>query len=432
MTTFQPVILGGDLGAYALARELNDAYDVKPIMVTAYNPNAIRDSKILTRHAFAQANEEEPLVEELLRIGKDLKLEYPSRKLLLLANTDWRIHVMATHREALEEYYVVPIPPLEVIDQVSDKQIFDQMATALGMPVPKSFYEDFSAAGDSGWQPQPTPADLHFPVVAKPADSSQYENLMFEGRQKVYRIDTSKQLDGLWHTLAKAGFRDTFVAQELVEGDDTQMYSVTAYVDSRGTVSLLCAAHVLLEEHHPATLGNPCAMITEPIDELFEPVRRFLESIPYRGFANFDVKRDPKTGKFYFLEVNPRIGRNNFYVYGAGINPMQVLVSDVIEGKPMAPSVAKGNVLYSIIPNPLLKRYVLDADLKSQMTRLMKQGRINPQRNPKDGGFKRWLHLTESELNQYRKFGKYYPKPTNTGFADPVQKTKTPPHKRMN
>ena len=98
----------------------------------------------------------------------------------------------------------------------------------------------------------------------------------------------------------------------------------------------------------------------------------------------------------------------------------------------MAPSVAKGNVLYSIIPNPLLKRYVLDADLKSQMTRLMKQGRINPQRNPKDGGFKRWLHLTESELNQYRKFGKYYPKPTNTGFADPVQKTKTPPHKRMN
>ncbi|NEG95755.1 ATP-grasp domain-containing protein [Bifidobacterium sp. SMB2] len=416
MASFQPIILGGDLGAYALARELNDAYGVKPIMVTAYNPNAIRDSAIITRHEFAEANEEGPLIEELLRLGKDLKTRNPKRRLLLLANTDWRIHVLASHREELERYYVVPIPPLDVIEQVSDKQGFERLATAQGMPVPKSFYEDFSGADTNGWQPQPTPADLTFPVVAKPADSSEYENLMFEGRQKVYRIDTNEQLTDLWRKLAEAGFRGTFVAQELVEGDDTEMYSVTAYVDSTGTVSLLCSARVLLEEHHPATLGNPCAMITEPIDEILQPAKRFLESLPYRGFANFDVKRDPNTGRFYFLEVNPRIGRNSFYVYGAGINPMEVLVSDVIDGHPMAPRVADGEVLYSIIPDRLLLRYVVDPDLKAQVRRLQKAGRINPQRNPKDGGFKRWLHLTESELNQYRKFGRYYPKPTNTGF----------------
>ena len=416
MTMFQPVILGGDLGAYALARELNDAYNVKPIMVTAYNPSAIRDSKILTRHAFDKANEEGPLVEELLRLGAELKAANPRRRLLLLANTDWRIHVLASHRAELEQYYVVPIPPLDVIDQVSDKQTFERLATKQGMPVPTSFYEDFSDAGSSGWIPQPTPANLRFPIVAKPADSSQYENLLFDGRQKVYRIDNDDQLQQLWATLANAGFRGTFVAQELIEGDDTGMYSVTAYVDTTGTVSLLCSAHVLLEEHHPATLGNPCAMITEPIDEILEPAKRFLESMPYRGFANFDVKRDPHTGRFYFLEVNPRIGRNSFYVYGAGVNPMEVLVSDVIEGHPMASRVARGEVLYSIIPNPLLLRYITDPQLKEQVRRLQKVGRINPQRNPKDSGFKRWLHWTESELNQYRKFAEYYPKPTNTGF----------------
>ena len=416
MTAFQPVILGGDLGAYAMARELNEAYGVKPIMVTAYNPSAIRDSAIITRHAFDKANEEGPLVDELLRLGADLKARNPRRRLLLLANTDWRIHVLATHRADLERYYVVPIPPLEVIERVSDKQEFERLATAQGMPVPKSFYEDFSGADSPEWRPQPTPADLRFPIVAKPADSSQYENLLFEGRQKVYRIDTPSQLSALWSTLAKAGFRGTFVAQELVEGDDTQMYSVTAYVDTTGTVSLLCSAHVLLEEHHPATLGNPCAMITEPIKEILEPARRFLESMPYRGFANFDVKCDPHTGRFYFLEVNPRIGRNSFYVVGAGINPMEVLVSDVIEGHPMAPRVADDEVLYSIIPNHLLRRYVVDPKLREQVVRLQKAGRISPQRNPKDMSPKRWLHLMESELNQYRKFGKYYPKPTNTGF----------------
>lgn len=416
MTSFQPVILGGDLGAYALARELNDAFGVRPILVTAYNPNAIRDSRILSRHAFARANEEEPLVAELMRLGGQLTSVDPERKLLLLANTDWRIHVLATHRAELERFFVLPIPSLEVIEQVSDKQGFERLATAQGMPVPRSHYEDFSHAGEAGWTPSPVPSDLAFPVVAKPADSSQYENLLFPGRQKVYRIDTPEQLDELWHTLADAGFRGTFVAQELVEGDDTQMYSVTAYVDSTGTVSLLCSAHVLLEEHHPATLGNPCAMITEPNEELFEPVRRFLGAIDYHGFANFDVKRDPKTGRFYFLEVNPRIGRNSFYVASAGINPMEVLVNDVIDSKPCPPRVADGEVLYSIIPNALLRRYVTNPDLKKQTARLMRAGRVSPQRNPNDMSVKRRLYLAESELNEFVKFHKYYPKPTGTGF----------------
>ncbi|MBM6698970.1 hypothetical protein H7U32_01230 [Bifidobacterium pullorum subsp. saeculare] len=416
MTSFQPVILGGDLGAYALARELNDAYGVRPIMVTAYDPNAIRDSHILTRHAFAQANEAEPLVDELCRLGRQLKQERPDRRLLLLANTDWRIRVLAEHRDRLEQWYVVPIPPLQVIDQVSDKRIFAQLAAEQGMPVPRSHYVDFVDAADAGWSPAPTPSDLRFPVVAKPADSSDYENLVFPGRQKVYRIDDDAALQALWATLAKAGFRGTFVAQELVPGDDTGMYSVTAYVDSTGTVSLLCSAHVLLEEHHPATLGNPCAMVTEPVPQILEPARRFLESMPYRGFANFDVKRDPRTGEFFFLELNPRIGRNNFYVQAAGINPMEVLVSDAIDGHPMAPRTADGEALYSIIPNPLLRRYVTDPELMAQVRRLMRAGRVNPQRNPRDGGVKRWLRLMESELHQVVKFRKYYPKPTDTGF----------------
>ena len=42
--------------------------------------------------------------------------------------------------------------------------------------------------------------------------------------------------------------------------------------------------------------------------------RTFLAATGYRGFANFDVKVDPRTGVFRFFEVNPRIGRNNYYI----------------------------------------------------------------------------------------------------------------------
>ncbi|WP_314688304.1 hypothetical protein [uncultured Bifidobacterium sp.] len=416
MTSFQAVILGGDLGAYALARELNDAYGTIPTMVTAFDPAAIRDSRILRRHGFEHASQERPLVDELLRIGRDLRASHPDEPVLLLANTDWRIHVLAAHRRELERHFLLPIPPVDVIEQVSDKQTFERLATAQGMPVPRSFYVDFSSAGSGDWTPAPLPDDFPFPVVAKPADSSQYENLVFPGRQKVYRIDDRSALDDLWHRLSEAGFRGVFVVQELIGGDDTGMYSATAYVDSTGAVSLLCSAHVLLEEHHPATLGNPCAMITEAHEEILTPVRRFLESLPYRGFANFDVKRDPRTGRFLFLEVNPRIGRNSFYVAAAGVNPMEALVSDVVEGRPLPPAIARGEALYSIIPDRLLRRYVTDPALAKQVRRLQRAGRVSPQRNPRDMSPRRRLRLLESELNQYRKFNRYYPRPTDTGF----------------
>ena len=121
-------------------------------------------------------------------------------------------------------FYTLPVPQLDLIEKLNDKESFEQLARSNGMPVPESFYEDFSEAGSSSWKPQPVPDTLHFPLIAKPAQSAQYEQIQFEGRQKVYRIDTQDELDSLWDALRKAGYRGKFTVQQLIEGDDTYMY----------------------------------------------------------------------------------------------------------------------------------------------------------------------------------------------------------------
>ncbi|WP_341855090.1 hypothetical protein [Brachybacterium sp. GPGPB12] len=110
------------------------------------------------------------------------------------------------------------------------------------------------------------------------------------------------------------------MVQEMIPGDDTSMLSVTAYVDTQGRVTLLGGAQVLLEEHTPGALGNPAAMFTTDLPEVFEQSVRFLHHTGYRGYANFDVKIDPRDGVGKFFEVNPRIGRNNYYMTAAGAN----------------------------------------------------------------------------------------------------------------
>lgn len=430
MINFLPVILGGDVGAYALAREFNDAYGVKPILVTAYNPLPIRDTAIARRHYCPGAAEEKPLVNDLASLGQQLKQEDPSRTLILMANTEWRIQVLARNRQKLETWYQIPIPSLETIEKLNDKESFENLAHQVGIDTPLSFYQDFSTSDQPDWKPQPLPQELTFPLVAKPAQSAEYEQLMFEGRKKVYRISSQEELEHLWSTLRKAGFRGKFIAQQLIEGDDTQMYSITAYVNKKGSVSFMASARVLLEEHHPATLGNPCAMITTPISHILQPAKRLLESVDYHGFANFDVKQDPHSGRFYFLEVNPRIGRNSFYCLGAGINPMKEMTDDLLQvsqeadqgQSPIQSSdgqtrVASGEILYCLIPHRLLKKYIQDPALLNQVNSLIRSHRtVDPLINPKDRSFKRRLYHWESGISHYRKFHAYYPKPTATGF----------------
>ena len=49
-TDFLPVVLGGDIGAYALCREFHEAYGVRPVIMSTGFIGAIAHSKILSTH----------------------------------------------------------------------------------------------------------------------------------------------------------------------------------------------------------------------------------------------------------------------------------------------------------------------------------------------------------------------------------------------
>ncbi|MDY5505912.1 MAG: carboxylate--amine ligase, partial [Schaalia hyovaginalis] len=259
--------------------------------------------------------------------------------------------------------------------------------------------------------------DFAFPVVAKAARGEAYDLINMPGKKKIWFIESQGELDVLWARLGKAGFRDVFLVQELIPGDNTQMRSITAYVDSRGEVSLIGSARVLLEDHAPTMIGNPVAMITEPFPELWEAAQCLLTHSGYRGFANFDVKIDPRDGRAVFFEVNPRIGRNNWYMSAAGANPMPVMVADLLDGKCPPRRTATEEVLYSMVPDRLLLRYIRDTYLVARVKRLISMGRrFDPLLNPKEKNLRRNITVRLQKLNHFRKFARYYPEATDRSF----------------
>ena len=407
---FDLVLIGADIGVYALARAFHEQYGVRSTVVSRLATGPIANSTIIHTIALGADSTLDDTLRELLRLGRERDASRPA---LLMCNADGFVRFGVEHREELEQLYVIPFMDVALLDQLSDKGRFAQVCAELEIDTPKTVIQDFAGSSAADWLP--TPVDLPFPLVAKAAASSEYEGMSFEGKKKIYFIEDQAELDALWVRLQAAGFTGRFVVQELIPGDDTWMRSITAYADQGGEVTLLCSAQVLLEEHTPLALGNPAAMITTAYPEAMEQAKRLLKEVGYVGFANFDVKVDPRDGRFCFLEVNPRIGRNNYYVTAAGANVSQFVVGDFLEGRSVQPVVVEREILYSILPQRLLLRYVTDPALKARVQALGRRGIAHPLANPIEG-LKRRAYVLAAKLNQVKKFRTYYPEPTETGF----------------
>lgn len=407
-----PVILGADIGVYALARAFHEQYGVVSTVLASAALGPIANSKICDVKIVAHNNDPAIIVAELVKIGQAKSAQ---EDLILLANSDWFVQVIVQNREQLEPYFVVPFLSEDILEDISDKATFARICDELEISVPKTYVQEFVMPQGTQWQP--VAIDLEYPVIAKAASSADYQDVEFNGKMKVFQIESKIELDQLWQSLRDAGYQGRFVVQELIPGDDTQMRSITAYVDQRGEVTLLGGAHVLLEEHTPNGLGNPAAMITIVDEAMFDQAKQFLRHTNYRGFANFDVKVDPRDGQFKFFEVNPRIGRNNFYMTAAGGNPARVLVQDHIEGKQVVPQVVDRTVLYSVVPVKMLRHYVLEPKLLAELNELIAaKNYVNPLSYPGDLSPARRLYVKLALMNQRKKFKEHYPHPTGSGF----------------
>ncbi|WP_288736203.1 ATP-grasp domain-containing protein [uncultured Enorma sp.] len=405
-TDFIPVVLGGDIGSYALIREFHEAFGVKSIAMGPGFIGAIVHSKIADTHLI-DAYTAGPLLAGL----EAVHARFPEQRIVLVANTDPLIETLEEIHGDLPPYVSCTIPPRAAFDAVCDKGTFARLCREHGLEAPRT-----EVVRLAGTEPI-APSQIPFPVVAKPAVSAGYYDTLLKGFKKVYYITAQAELDELWRDLRASGFTGDFLVQELIGGDDTYMDSLTLYIGRDGKPRLLGAAQVLLEDHAPAMLGNPVAMVIREKPELWRRAAALLADAGYRGFANFDVKRDPATGREIFLDCNPRMGRNSYYNVAGGVNPMEVLVRDAIDEADDNVRIAGAPALYTLVPLSLLRRYVRDEELLAEVNDLILRKRVfDPQRYAADRGLRRMIDVELTEKNQIRKFARYYPEATDTSF----------------
>ncbi|GMA35788.1 carboxylate--amine ligase [Demequina litorisediminis] len=349
-----------------------------------------------------------------------------------MTNLDWHVRTLAQHRDEIDPRWNLPFCDLATFDKVSSKHAFAEVCEGVGVRTPRSLSVVFAgqtadavvASGDV--VAAIAERGLEYPLIGKPSASADWFEVAFPGKSKIHHFESEAELTEVLAHLEAAQYPSEFLVQEFVPGDETHMRSLTAYRDRAGQVTLMAGGQVLLEEHTPGTMGIPAAILTGVDEDAFAAATRFLHAADYYGFANFDYKVHSGTGENVFFEMNPRIGRNNHYVTSSGVNVVDAVARDLLPehfaaanpaGDASLPAMPGGEVLYSVVPWWLLRRYLLDPDLRAKVDAARKRhGVFHPLRYRKDASLKRRLYVAALDARLAMKYRQYYPHPTETGF----------------
>ena len=330
----QPVILGADYSCYAYVRAFWEAYHVRSIIYAGSDIKSISRTKFADYRVEEGVDSEDVLIPLLKRVGDQLCVE-------------GKVPFLVT---------------FDVLDFVTQKQNFYEVCEEVGMSYPKTRFLDCSLKGAT-----PNDEGFTYPLVAKPSNSAHYHYAEFEGKKKVFVIQSREELCRVYSALQGSCYDDSLIVQEFVPGGDSHMYALYCYVDKDSNPVFTVCCHVGLEDHHPSAIGNAVAIVPEPNEEMTASAARFLKKVGYHGMCCFDAKYDARDGSYRFLEVNARPGRSSWLVLLSGINFARIQVEDVVLGIDPMPVEPKGGWAYVGVPKAVIERCMPNVPVKERV-----------------------------------------------------------------
>ena len=185
-----PVLLGGDLNSYNVARAFHEKYGIKSHVFGRYSIGPTKYSSILTFHTVPKLDRDDIMVEEMRNFAE----KQGKKRLLLLGCTDDYAAMIIRNKARLEDKYICPYIEEELMDSLVSKAVFYEMCKKYGIPYPKTkvLTSDFS-------EEMLTEEALGFayPIIVKPSSSIAYWKHPFDGMKKVYTAKDPSEALGI-------------------------------------------------------------------------------------------------------------------------------------------------------------------------------------------------------------------------------------------
>ncbi|HXZ42928.1 MAG TPA: hypothetical protein VEG68_19480 [Terriglobales bacterium] len=354
--TVGAVVVGGDYQGLGIVRSLGRRGI--PVCVVDDEQSISRFSRYSKRFVKLRSlRDGDATVRCLLDIGKRLKLEgwvlYPTR--------DEHVAAFSRHREELRKVFRVPTPTWDSVRWAWDKRNTYQLATELGIPIPRTYY---CVQPDQLSQLD----DLEPPFAIKPAIK---EHFIYATKAKAWRANSHAELRTVFQKASELVGPGEAMVQELIPGGGTQQVSYCAFFRDGNAVGKMVARR---RRQHPLQFGRASTYVetihAPAVEELSE---RFLRAINYYGLVELEYKLDPRDSQYKLLDVNARTWGYHSLGQQVGVDFSYMLYADQI-GLPITPRKAEVGVAWirmtTDIPAAFMAYLGDDLDFKSYVRSL--------------------------------------------------------------
>ncbi|HEV8439995.1 MAG TPA: hypothetical protein VGT40_18045 [Methylomirabilota bacterium] len=262
------------------------------------------------------------LVDCLRTIGRGL-----GQKGVLFPSGDLNLVAISEHREALEEYFHVVLPPKDVVRTFLNKKVFYQFAMARGFPIPPTFFP--SGPDDA----RRIAGEIAYPCLIKPFQPNDAWRRTFDTR--LFVADSPTALLALYDRLFQV--HEDLILQEYMPGPDSELYWSATYINADGKPLAVWTGRKLRQ--YPRRFGSTTFAESRWEPWVAEATVSILQAAGHRGLAFAEFKRDRRDGRFKLTEVTA--GRTWFphaLVTRSGINLPLITYRDVLGLEVTVPS----------------------------------------------------------------------------------------------
>jgi D-aspartate ligase len=238
-------------------------------------------------------------------------------KPVLFATADRYAFLLARHRQRLSEHFRFHWMDEGKLTSVIDKSRMLEWCEEMRVLVPRTHVtvarEDLPRSASS----------FRYPCLVRPVRSFG-THFPPERKNRVVRSVT-EMLDLYQREPRLLG---TTLWQEIIEGEDTEIYQCTVLVRRSGDIGGLCTVQKIRQ--CPAGYGSMCLGRTAENAFVVSESMRVLGLLSFRGFASLEFKHRPRDKRYYFIEINPRLPWYNGLLTRAGVNLAHSAYLDLI------------------------------------------------------------------------------------------------------
>ena len=202
---------------------------------------------------------------------------------VIFPNSDETVYVLSKYKDILKEYFRIPTPGWEVIQNVYIKKNTYQIAEKNNIHIPKTYYpvniEELLEL------------KLNFPLVIKPSIRDHFYNKV---KIKAFRIKNREELVEKFRFVSSIIEPSEVLVQELIPGGPDNLYSFCPFFKNGKVITSIMARRTRqhpMDFVHASTFAE---LVEEP--EMYEISEKFLKLINYYGLGEVEYMKDHRDG----------------------------------------------------------------------------------------------------------------------------------------